>query len=70
LWGPRGYSGSCLIVLDDDRNTLEQKFDKVEYVGRSADNPYALEKGIPFFIVHGPKFGSLQEAWPRLKKWR
>lgn len=70
LWGPRGYSGSCLIVLDDDRDTLEQKFDKVEYVGRSADNPYALEKEIPFFIVHGPKFGSLQEAWPRLKKWR
>ena len=70
MWGPRGYSGSCLIVLDDDRETLERKFDKVEYAGRSADNPYALEKEIPFFIVRGPKFGSLQEAWPRLKKWR
>jgi hypothetical protein len=70
LWGPRGYSGSCLIVLDDDRQTLERKFDKVEFAGKSADNPYALEREIPFFIVRGPKFGSLQAVWPRLKKWR
>lgn len=70
LWGPRGYTGSCLIVLDDDRETLEQKFDQVQFMGTSADNPYALEKQIPFFIVRGPRFGSLEEAWPRLKKWR
>ena len=24
LWGPRGYTGSCLIVLDDDRERLER----------------------------------------------
>ena len=70
LWGPRGYTGSCLIVLDDDRERLERKFDKVEDAGTSADNPYALEREVPFYIVHGPKFGSLQEVWPRLKKWR
>lgn len=70
LWGPRGYTGSCLVVLDDDRETLEQKFEQVEFVGRSADNRYALEREIPVFIVRRPKFGSLQEVWPRLKKWR
>jgi hypothetical protein len=70
LWGPRGYSGNCLIVLDDSREVLEGLFEHVEYVGKSADNPYALEREIPVFICRGAKFGSLAELWPRLKKWR
>src|SRR5262249_46142641 len=41
LWGPRGYSGNCLIVLDDRRETLERLFQNVELVGTSSDNPYA-----------------------------
>jgi hypothetical protein len=69
LWGPRGYSGHCLIVLGDRRERLEQLFDHVEYVGTSADNPYALETEIPVFICHGPKFGTLAELWPNLKHW-
>lgn len=70
LWGPRGYSGSCMIVLDDSRENLEQLWDKVQYVGTSADNPYALEKEIPVFICRGPKFGTMADLWPHLKKWR
>ena len=70
LWGPRGYSGNCLIVVDDSRKSLEGLFERVEYVGKSADNPYALEREIPVFICHGSKFGSLADLWPRLKKWR
>src|SRR6267378_1196961 len=31
LWGPRGYSGNCLIVLDDSREVLEREFEHVEY---------------------------------------
>lgn len=69
LWGPRGYSGNCLIVLDDRKEVLEQKFEHVEYVG-SSDNPYALERNIPVFICKGAKFGSLAQIWPQLKKWR
>lgn len=70
LWGPRGYSGNCLIVLDDKREVLEREFERVEYVGESADNPYALEREIPVFICRGAKFGTLAEIWPRLKRWR
>jgi hypothetical protein len=70
LWGPRGYSGNCLIVLDDRRQRLEQLWDHVEYVGTSADNPYALEKEIDVFICRGPKFGTLAQLWPQLKHWR
>ena len=70
LWGPRGYSGNCMIVLDDRREVLEGLFDSVEYVGLSADNPYALEREIPVFICRGAKFGTLEKVWPQLKKWR
>ncbi len=70
LWGPRSYSGNCLIVLDDTRERLEELFEHVEYVGTSADNPYALERQIPVYICRGAKFGSLEKVWPQLKKWR
>jgi hypothetical protein len=69
LWGPRGYSGNCLIVLDDSQETLDKLFEHVELVGTS-DNPYALERHIPVFLCKGAKFGSLETLWPRLKKWR
>jgi len=70
LWGPRGYSGNCMIVLDDSRENLERLFDHVEYVGQSADNPYALEKQIDVYICRGAKFGTLAQLWPHLKRWR
>jgi len=70
LWGPRGYSGNCMIVLDDRKDVLEKYWAQVEYVGTSADNPYALEKEIPVFICKRSKFGSLAQIWPRLKRWR
>ena len=70
LWGPRGYSGNCLVVLDDRREVLQEMFEKVEYVGRSVDNPYALERQIPVFICKGAKFGTLTQLWPQFKKWR
>jgi 4-amino-4-deoxy-L-arabinose transferase-like glycosyltransferase len=70
LWGPRGYSGKCMIVLDDSRERLEELWEHVDFVGTSADNPYALEKNIDVFICRGPKFGTLAEVWPKVKKWR
>jgi hypothetical protein len=70
LWGPRNYSGDCMIVLGDHRQRLEQLFNSVQYVDTSADNPYALEKEISVYICRGSKFGALAQLWPQLKKWR
>ncbi|MGA8012868.1 MAG: glycosyltransferase family 39 protein [Candidatus Acidiferrales bacterium] len=70
LWGPRNYSGNCMIVLGDHRQRLEQLFNSVQYVGTSADNPYALEKEISVYICRGSKSGTLAQLWPQLKKWR
>jgi len=69
LWGPRNYSGNCMIVLDDRKETLDRLFEQVEYVG-SSDNPYALERHIPVFLCRGAKFGTLTQLWPNLKRWR
>ncbi len=71
LWGPRGYSGNCLIVLDDSRKRLEELFRNVEFVGNSPDNPYALEKNLPVFICKGKKFDqTFAQVWPSFKRWR
>ena len=72
LWGPRTYSGNCMIVLNDNRETLQKYWTNVEYVGTSADNPYALEKQLDVFICRGSKFGTLTDLWktPAIKKWR
>jgi Dolichyl-phosphate-mannose-protein mannosyltransferase len=70
LWGPRGYSGKCLIVVDGEQATLEKRFREVQLVGSSRDNPYAWERKLPVYICRSPKFGSLAEFWPQLKRWR
>lgn len=70
LWGPRSYSGNCMIVLDDSRERLTQLFDSVQFVGNSPNNQYALETEVPVWICRGPKFGTLAQLWPQLKKWR
>jgi hypothetical protein len=70
LWGPRGYSGKCMIVLDDERPRLEELFHQVEYVSSSPRNPYALENELSFYICRDPKFGTLTDLWPQIKRWR
>jgi hypothetical protein len=70
LWGPRGYSGNCMIVLDDSRERLEELWANVQFVGTSADNPYALEKQIDVYICRGSKFGTMAQLWPEIKHWR
>lgn len=69
LWGPRNYSGKCMIVLGDRKERLAELFERVEYVGTS-DNQYALERNISVYVCRGAKFSSLQELWPQIKKWR
>lgn len=68
-WGPRDYTGEIMIVLDDDRETLEQLFDHVEEVG-VVGHPYAMpyETGWKIHLCRGLK-GSLAQFWPEVKEW-
>ena len=70
LWGPRGYSGNCMIVVDDRQEALEQRFQRVELVGTARDNPYALERRLSVHLCHDLKRGTLSELWPTFKKWQ
>ena len=65
-----GRPGSKRQVSLIDRETLEKLFDRVEFVGRTPDNPYALEKALTVFICHGSKFGTMADLWPKVKRWR
>jgi MFS family permease len=69
IWGPRGYSGNCMIVVDDHRARLEELFEDVQYVTTSAPNAYGLETELSVWICRRAKFGSLEKVWPMLKRW-
>jgi dolichyl-phosphate-mannose-protein mannosyltransferase len=68
-WGPRGYTGECVLVLGDSAGVLEQKFDSVEKVA-TVYHPYSMPyQHFDVFLCRGPRFGTLQQAWPKLKHW-
>lgn len=70
LWGPRGYTGECMIIIGKSRATLEREFQSVVQAGETYQQ-YAIpyENHLSVWIVRGPKFGTLQQIWPRVKHW-
>ena len=69
LWGPRGFTGEIMIVMDDDRETLETLFEQVEEVA-VVRHPYAMpyENDKPVHLCRGIKM-PIGELWPKIKKW-
>ncbi|HEY2119457.1 MAG TPA: glycosyltransferase family 39 protein [Candidatus Acidoferrum sp.] len=69
-WGPDGFTGACLVVVGQTREQLRQQYETVIEQGETY-HPYAMpfENHRGIWIVHAPKYGSLQEAWPSFKKW-
>ncbi len=68
FWGPRGYTGSIMIVFGDSHTTLDREFDSVQVFAQDT-NPYVepYERG-PIFICRG-LHGNLQALWPKVKFW-
>jgi len=68
-WGPRNYTGESILVLGDDRETLEQKFEIVQPMAEIG-HPYAMaQEHFTLFLVKKPRGFTLQTAWPMLKKF-
>jgi 4-amino-4-deoxy-L-arabinose transferase-like glycosyltransferase len=68
LWGPRGFTGESMIILDDRQSTLERLFDHVEKVGH-VEHPYSMPyQHFDVFYCRGMK-EPLKAVWPRLKQW-
>lgn len=68
-WGPRQYTGESLLVLGDDRETLESKFEIVKPMAEIG-HPCAMgQEHFTLFLVQKPRGWDLQTAWPRMKKF-
>ena len=67
-WGPRGYTGEVMIVLDDDRETLEKLFDSVELAGH-VSHPYSMPyEHFDIFVCRG-LHEPLAQLWPKVKNF-
>jgi hypothetical protein len=68
MWGPRGATGEVVIVLDDDRETLERYFDSVELAGR-VEHPYSMPyQHFDVWVCRGLKV-PMAELWPLVKAY-
>jgi hypothetical protein len=68
LWGPRGYTGESVIVLDGRQDDLETRFASVEKVA-SVYHPYSMPyEHFDVFYCRGLK-QPLAEIWPQVKSW-
>jgi len=68
-WGPRGYTGDCMIVMDDTSEQLSRLFESVEKVG-TVYHPLSMPyEHFDVFLCRKSKFGNLAKVWPRLKHW-
>ncbi|HEV3459618.1 MAG TPA: glycosyltransferase family 39 protein [Thermoanaerobaculia bacterium] len=68
LWGPRGYTGEVMIVLDDNRETLERLFRGVELAGR-VYHPYSMPyEHFDVFVCRGLR-QPMAALWPRIKRY-
>jgi len=68
-WGPRHYTGESVIVLGDDRETLEERFESVQAVAE-VGHPYAMaQEHFTLFLCRNPRGWTIQQVWPELKRW-
>jgi hypothetical protein len=68
LWGSRGYSGESMIVIGDNRTTLESLFTSVQWKAH-VYHPYSMPyEHVDIFYCRGLK-RPLAEFWPQVKYW-
>jgi hypothetical protein len=67
-WGPRGYTGECMIVMDDRPDRLSQLFDHYEK-SATVYHPYSMPyQHFDVYLCRG-LHGPLEKVWPQLKVW-
>ena len=68
LWGPRDVTGEVLIVLQSEREELEEHFASVEAAGE-VGHPYSMgDEHYTIFVCRGLR-QPLSTLWPSLKHW-
>lgn len=66
-WGPRGYSGSCMIIFGERSEEFIKLFSDVRVAATSV-SPHAMpnEQSIPVYVCRKP-IEPLADLWPRFK---
>ena len=68
-WGPRGYTGECMIVMGDRPERLQELFESVKFAG-AVDHPLSMPyEHFDVYVCRKARFGTLEKAWPQLKNW-
>jgi hypothetical protein len=70
LWGPRDWTGEVILVLDTNDDDERKLFASVQDLGQIVSSPWAMpfERRTHIFLCRDLKV-SVQEFWPRVKKW-
>ncbi|HEY6843129.1 MAG TPA: glycosyltransferase, partial [Thermoanaerobaculia bacterium] len=68
MWGPRGYTGESVLVLGDNRASLEREFDVVKPMA-TIGHPFAMaQEHFTLYLAQKPH-QTFQTWWPQLKKY-
>ncbi|HEX9224457.1 MAG TPA: hypothetical protein VF860_14105, partial [Candidatus Acidoferrales bacterium] len=67
LWGPRGYSGGCVIAIGYTQGALQEFFGEVRPTEKITSR-YAIpeEASLTIYLCRKPRM-SLEKAWPKLR---
>jgi len=66
-WGPRGYSGACVIILGERADEFKNLFGDAQ-LAATVVNPHGmpLEQHVPIYVCRKPS-APLAVLWPRFK---
>lgn len=66
-WGPRNYSGSCVILIGERSDIYKQYFGEADLVAH-ASNPQGMpiERDVPIYVCRKP-VAALPKLWPHFK---
>ena len=70
LWGPRGYTGDLMLVIDDPGGEEPEQFRSVVDLGPIHSSQWAMpwEQRAHLYLCRDLKH-DLREVWPKLKDW-
>jgi hypothetical protein len=67
FWGPRGYTGSCVILFGERADELKDLFGDAQLVGTITDPHAAVaERNVHVYVCRKPR-APLAELWPHFK---
>jgi hypothetical protein len=67
FWGPRGYTGSCVILFGERADELKDLFEDAQLMGAITDAHAAIaERNVHVYICRKPR-APLAELWPHFK---